>query len=68
MLKPLPYRDSDRYVALFSAAFNDPVHYGSLSFKDSQTYQARNRSFDAFGWFREAGKNLRSGRAVCFKW
>src|SRR5215471_2778335 len=61
MLKPLPYRDGDRYVALFSAALNDPQHYGSLTFKDAQTYQQRNRAFDAFGWFRGAGKNLMYG-------
>ena len=58
MLKPLPYRDGDRFVAIFSAAVNDPEHYGSLSFKDAQTYQERTRAFDAFGWFRDAGKNL----------
>lgn len=58
MLKPLPYRDGDRFVALFAAAFNDPEHYSSLFFKDAQAYQERTRAFDAFGWFREAGKNL----------
>ena len=58
MLKPFPYRDGDRFVAIFSAAVNDPEHYGSLSFRDAQTYQERTRVFDAFGWFRFAGKNL----------
>ena len=58
MLKPLPYRDGDRFVAIFSAATNDPEHYGSLSFRDAQTYQERTSVFDAFGWFRFAGKNL----------
>ena len=58
MLKPLPYRDGDRFVALFSAATNDPEHYGSLLAKDAQTYRERTGAFDAFGWFREAGKNL----------
>ncbi len=58
MLKPLPYRDGDRFVALFGAAFNDPEHYSSLLFKDAQAYQERTQAFDAFGWFREAGKNL----------
>ena len=41
MLKPLPYRDGDRFVALFAAALNDPEHYASLAFKDAQTYQER---------------------------
>ena len=58
MLKPLPYRDGDRFVAIFSAAINDPEHYASLSSRDAQTYQERTRVFDAFGWFRDAGKNL----------
>jgi predicted permease len=58
MLKPLPYRDGDRFVAIFSAAVNDPKHYGSLSLTDAQTYQERARVFDAFGWFRYAGQNL----------
>ena len=58
MLRPLAYHDADRFVALFGASFNDPEHYSSLSFKDAQTYQERTRAFDAFGWFRQAGKNL----------
>jgi putative ABC transport system permease protein len=58
MLKPLPYRDGDRFVALFGAALNDPEHVSDLQFKDAQTYQQRTGAFDAFGWFREAGKNL----------
>jgi putative ABC transport system permease protein len=58
MLKPLPYRDGDRFVALFGAAVNDPEHYGSLLRTDAETYHQQTTSFDAFGWFREAGKNL----------
>jgi predicted permease len=58
MLKPLPYRDGERFVAVFGAAFNDPERIASLSFKDARTYQERTRVFDAFGWFRGAGKNL----------
>jgi predicted permease len=58
MLKPLPYRDGNRFVALFGAAFNDPEHYASITISDAETYQQRTRVFDAFGWFREAGKNL----------
>ena len=58
MLKPLPYRDGDRFVVILSAEVDDPVHYGSLSFNDARTYQERTRVFDAFGWFRYAGKDL----------
>ena len=50
MLKPLPYRDGDRFVALFGSTFNDPEHYSSLSFDDAQAYKERTRAFDAFGW------------------
>jgi putative ABC transport system permease protein len=58
MLKPLPYRDGGRFVVILSQAVNDPEHYGSISFRDAQTYQERTRVFDAFGWFRYSGKNL----------
>ena len=58
MLKPLPYGEGERFVALFSADTNDPEHYGSLRVADARVYQARNTSFDAFGWFRESSKNL----------
>ena len=58
MLKPLPYRDGERFVALFAAATNDPTHYASLTFADALAYQQQTQAFDAFGWFREAGKNL----------
>jgi putative ABC transport system permease protein len=58
MLKPLPYGDGERFVAIFSAAVDDPEHYGSLSFRDAQSYQERTRVFDSFGWFRYAGQTL----------
>jgi len=58
MLKPLPYGNGERFVALFSAASNDPEHYGSLQVADAHIYQARSASFDAFGWYRESSKNL----------
>ncbi len=58
MLKPLPYRDGDRFVAVFGAATNDPEHFSHLQAGDAQAYQDGTQAFDAFGWFREAGKNL----------
>ena len=58
MLKPLPYREGDRFVALFGAAINDPVRFASLSAADARTYQDRTQAFDAFGWFRESNQNL----------
>jgi putative ABC transport system permease protein len=58
MLKPLPYRDGDRFVALFGAAVNDPVRFTSVSSQDARIYQERTQAFDAFGWFRESNQNL----------
>lgn len=58
MIKPLPYRDGDRFVALFGAAVNDPEHYSDVALKDAQTYQQRTQAFDVFGWFRESSFNL----------
>lgn len=58
MLKPLPYPDGDRYVSVFGAAFNDPERIASLSLKDALAYYERTQVFEAFGWFRGAGKNL----------
>ena len=58
MLKPLPYRDGDRFVVLFSATTTDPDHVGSLLVTDARTFQAGVTSFDAFGWFRDSSKNL----------
>jgi putative ABC transport system permease protein len=58
MLKPLPYRDGDRFVVLLSSTLNDPEHYGSLLSKDAETFEQRTRVFDAFGWWRESGQNL----------
>jgi len=58
MLKPLPYRDGGRFVALFGAAVNDPERFASLSAEDARVYQDRTQAFDAFGWFRESNQNL----------
>jgi putative ABC transport system permease protein len=58
MLKPLPYRDGDRFVALFSGSVTDPERAGTLQLRHVQALQERTRAFDALGWFREAGKNL----------
>ena len=58
MLKPLPYRDGERFVAVFAADTRDPARSARLRSDDAQSYEERTRAFDAFGWFREAGKNL----------
>jgi putative ABC transport system permease protein len=58
MLKPLPYRDGERFVAVFAADARDPARSARLRSDDARIYEERTRAFDAFGWFREAGKNL----------
>ena len=58
MLKPLPYADGERFVAVYGAAFNDPERIASLSMKDAVIFSERTQVFDAFGFFRGAGKNL----------
>ena len=58
MLKPLPYRDGARFVAVFAADTRDPSRSFPLRSDDARMFEERNRAFDAFGWFREAGKNL----------
>jgi putative ABC transport system permease protein len=58
MLKPLPYRDGERFVAMFAADTRDPARSPRLRSGDARIFEERTRAFDAFGWFREAGKNL----------
>ena len=58
MLRPLPYPDGDRFVALYSAETTEPGRYGSLSVPDLIDYEKATTSFDVFGWFRLANFNL----------
>src|SRR5215510_1446467 len=58
MLRPLPYPDGDRFVALYSADTSEPGRYGSLSVPDLIEYEKATTSFDVFGWFRLANFNL----------
>ena len=60
MLKPLPYPDGDRFVALYGARFNEPGQYSSSAAADLAEYEARTTSFDVFGWFRLGNFNLTS--------
>jgi predicted permease len=58
MFKPLPYPDGHRFVAVFRGDLQDTQRHSALRSQDTERIQARNRSFDAFGWFRGAGKNM----------
>lgn len=57
LLKPLPYSNGDRWVALFgsSTAGSELDRYSGLSYADLLDYQQRTHSFDAFGWFTIGG-------------
>jgi hypothetical protein len=46
MLRPLPYADADRFVALYGASFSEPAQRSSHTFPDLQEYQQRTQSFD----------------------
>ena len=58
MLKPLPYPHGDRFVALYGARRSEPTQRSAHTFTDLLEYQQRTRSFDVFGWFRQASFNL----------
>lgn len=58
LLKPLPYSQGERWVALFSGTTTDPNslnHIGGLTLADLDGYQQHTRSFDLFGWFTIGG-------------
>ena len=61
LLKPLPYRDGSQWIALFEADATDGARLGRLTSPHAQKYEERTTTFDAFGWYREAGKNLMFG-------
>ncbi len=60
MLKPLPYPEGERWVALYRGTFSQPNQWGGSTFPDLEQYQERSHSFDVFGWFRLDDFNLTS--------
>jgi len=58
MLRPLPYPDDHRFVALYGARFSEPRQRSSHTFPDLLEYQQRTQSFDVFGWFRPGSFNM----------
>ena len=60
MLRPLPYAQGDRMVALFGATLTDPKHFSSSTFPDLLEFQRKTRSFEMLGWFRMNTYNLTS--------
>ena len=55
LLKPLPYLNGERWVALFAGHTVEPNGMSGLSFADLEAYQQRLRIFDVFGWFPVGG-------------
>ena len=51
LLKPLPYQNGDRFVALFGAVKNEPGKHSGMSYEYLRQFKERQRSFDVFGWF-----------------
>jgi predicted permease len=52
LLRPLPYPNSERFVALSGARTTEPGIFRALSVPELHDYQQQTTSFDAFGWFR----------------
>ncbi len=51
LLRPVPWPNGDRYVALFSTRISDSSKYSwsSMSLPDLQDFEQQTRSFDSFG-------------------
>jgi putative ABC transport system permease protein len=58
MLKPLPYPNGERFVALYGGRLSEPGQRSASTLADLLEYQQRARSFDVFGWLRPASFNL----------
>jgi len=62
ILKPLPYPEGERWVAVYRGTFSQPKQFGGSTYPDLAQYQVRTHSFDVFGWFRPEDFNLTSPR------
>src|SRR5262245_1580602 len=58
LLRPLPYPNSERFVALNGARTTVPGTLMAMSVPELHDYQQQTTSFDAFGWFRAGRYNL----------
>src|SRR5262245_20845651 len=52
LLRPLPYPNSERFVALSGARTTQPGTFMAMSAPEVRDYEQQTTSFDAFGWFR----------------
>lgn len=55
LLKPLPYRDGERFVALYGASANEPGKKTGMSDAYLHSFEQQQRGFDVFGWFTYGG-------------
>ncbi len=60
LLKPLPYREGNRFVGVFGALKSEPGRWSGFSATYAKAFEQRNHSFDVFGWFVSADFNLSS--------
>ena len=58
ILKPVPYANGERFVALYGARVSEPGQRSAHTFPDLQEFQQRTHSVDVFGWFKPASFNL----------
>ncbi len=61
LLRPLPYPDSDRLVALYQA--NPTFERGSIAYPNFLDWQRGNRTFMAMAAYRETSFSITGGRA-----
>jgi predicted permease len=61
LLLPLPYPESERFVALAGARTTQPGNFMAMSVPELHDYEQQTTSFDAFGWFR-GGTTTPGGR------
>jgi predicted permease len=52
LLRPLPYPDGERFVALYGGSTTNPGTFMAMSVPELQDYERQTTSFDVFGWFR----------------
>src|SRR5262249_1889912 len=58
MLRPLPYPNAERFVALNGAKTTEPGIFLAMSVPELHDYHHQPTSFDAFGWFRQGRFSL----------
>ncbi|MDQ2842635.1 MAG: ADOP family duplicated permease [Acidobacteriota bacterium] len=51
LLKSLPYRQGERFVAIFGVVLNEPGKKSGMGNEYLQALKEQQRSFDVFGWF-----------------